>query len=208
LEFPTDIVQTGIAQSTFELVNPFTASINILTVTATAVYRNLTLGKINNVDLSSNPVHANGHSTVTSQSIPLQYNLDPATTVELLLDTSSARGVNLGPLPGLFAIALENPNFKSAITTTVDTKAPTCVSGKQFDVDDAILNSLKGLEVTLEIDSSTAIDDYHTDLVFNQYNVSAVTDKTALYLIGAVAKPITQALVNQAELSFKVANIS
>ena len=32
-------------------------------------------------------------------------------------------------------------------------------SGKQFDVDDAILNSLKGLEVTLAIDSSVKIDD-------------------------------------------------
>ena len=32
-------------------------------------------------------------------------------------------------------------------------------SGKQFDVNDAILNALKNLKVTLDIDSSVKIDD-------------------------------------------------
>jgi len=36
LEFPTDVVQTGVASTTFTLANPFTASINILEVAATA----------------------------------------------------------------------------------------------------------------------------------------------------------------------------
>ena len=34
-----------------------------------------------------------------------------------------------------------------------------CYSGKQFDVNDAILNALKNLQVTLDIDSSVKIDD-------------------------------------------------
>ena len=55
LAFPTDIVQRGIAQTTFVLQNPFTASINLVHVTTTATHDNLTLGKIDNVDLSSSP---------------------------------------------------------------------------------------------------------------------------------------------------------
>ena len=35
----------------------------------------------------------------------------------------------------------------------------TFYSGKQFDVNDAILNALKNLEVTLDIDTSVKIDD-------------------------------------------------
>jgi hypothetical protein len=42
--FPTDIIKTGIASATVGLSNPFTASINLLVVTATAVFENLTLG--------------------------------------------------------------------------------------------------------------------------------------------------------------------
>lgn len=48
------------------------------------------------------------------------------------------------------------------------------LSGKQFDVDDAILNSLAGLEVTLNTDVITKLDDFQTELVFSQFNVPAI----------------------------------
>ncbi len=51
LTFPTDIVNTSIARASFILANPFTASINLLTVGATATYRGLTLGTIQDVDV-------------------------------------------------------------------------------------------------------------------------------------------------------------
>jgi hypothetical protein len=47
-------------------------------------------------------------------------------------------------------------------------------SGKQFDVNDAILNALAGLEVALEVDSVVKLDDFETELTFNQLNVPAV----------------------------------
>ena len=82
------------------------------------------------------------------------------------------------------------------------------MSGNQFDVDGAILDALEGLEVNLAIDSSVKLDDFATDLSFNQSSVPATTDDTALYLIGAVAPPIVQALVDQASLTFEEADIS
>ncbi|THH12496.1 hypothetical protein EW146_g7640 [Bondarzewia mesenterica] len=208
LIFPTDIVQTGVATTSFSLDNPFTASINLLEVTATVTFQNLTLGEIDHVDRSSSPIHADGHSTITSPELPFKFNTDPGTIIELLLAGAQNNHVDLGPLTDLFALVLKDPEFHPPINTSMDASQPTCVSGKQFDANGAILGALKDLQVTLNVDSGVKIDDYSTDLAFKQFNVSAITDETALYLIGAVAPPIVQDLVSGASLSFSEANIT
>ncbi|GJJ06156.1 hypothetical protein Clacol_000345 [Clathrus columnatus] len=208
ITFPTDIVQTGIASATVALANPFTASINLLTVTANATFENLTLGTVDHADFQSNPIHADGHSNITSPTLPLHFNLNPSVIIDLITTRASQKGVDLGPLTALFQAVTSNPNFHPPINSSVDPNPPTCVSGKQFDVDDAILNSLAGLEVTLKTDAVLKLDDFETELVFSQFNVPAITDKTALFLIGAVAPPIVQDLVNQASLSFDTVNIT
>ncbi|KAG1838827.1 hypothetical protein DFJ58DRAFT_845939 [Suillus subalutaceus] len=111
LGFPTDIVQTGVASTTFTLANPFTASINLLEVTAIATYHNLTLGAINHVDMSSNPIHANGHSNITSLVLPFNFNLDPLTIIGLITTSAQERNVDLGPLTRLFRLVIDNPSF-------------------------------------------------------------------------------------------------
>ncbi|KAI0035854.1 hypothetical protein K488DRAFT_76325 [Vararia minispora EC-137] len=208
LTFPTDIVQTGIASTSFTLVNPFTASINLLKLAANVTHANLNIGAINHVDVSSSPIHANGHSTITSPQIPFQFNLDPLTIIGLVVDGAQANGVDLGPLVQLFGIVVNNPNFHPPINTSVATTNSTCSSGTQFDVNGAILSSLQNLAVTLDIQTSTKLDDFATDLAFKQFNVSAKVDRTALYLIGAVAPPIVQTLVTGSNLTFSAANIT
>ncbi|TFK44582.1 hypothetical protein BDQ12DRAFT_661303 [Crucibulum laeve] len=216
LVFPLDIVKTGIASSSFVLSNPFTASINLLKVGATATFHGLQLGKINGVDVSSNPIRAEGHSDVTSPGLPLEFNLDPVSIIQLLLVTSEENGVSLGPLVAMFQFILDNPDFHPPVTTTVDTNAPTCVSvqlisttsGNQFDAATAILKSLAGLKVDLDVDTSVKLDDFATDLSFSQKAVPAITDKTALFLIGAVAGPVAQHLVDGSVLAFKEADIT
>ncbi|KZT27986.1 hypothetical protein NEOLEDRAFT_1129882 [Neolentinus lepideus HHB14362 ss-1] len=208
LEFPTDITQTGIASASFTLANPFTASLNLLEVAASVIYRDLTLGLIDHVDESLSPIRADGHSNVTSPSLPFKFNLDPIVIIELLTYRSQDTGIDLGPLPDLFQIVLNNPGNKTSINTTVDPSPPSCASGRQFDVNDAIVNVLKGMRVDLEVESSLKIDDYATALSFNQSDVPVVTDATALYLIGVVAPPITQRLVDTAKLTFTEANIT
>jgi hypothetical protein len=107
LTFPTDIVQTGIAQSTFTLANPFTAGVNILEVTASVTFQNISLGAIEHQSLT---FHANGHSNATSQLLPFAFNLQPEVIIQLLLVRSQQKDVDLGPLPDLFQIALNNPD--------------------------------------------------------------------------------------------------
>ncbi|KAJ7497141.1 hypothetical protein FB451DRAFT_1457944 [Mycena latifolia] len=207
IEFPTDIVQTGFAEASFTLANPFTASINLLTVGATATFHGLTLGTIN-ADVSSNPIHADGHSSVTSSSLPMKYNLEPLVIVQFLSTLASQNSVDLGPLVAMFQYLVDNPDVKVAVTTTVDTAAPTCVSGSQFDVDGAILATLKNLKVDLGVDTNVKLDDFATPLSFAQNSIPVVTDQTALFLIGAVAGPIAQHLVDGAVLAFNEANIT
>ncbi|KAH0827584.1 hypothetical protein J3R83DRAFT_4307 [Lanmaoa asiatica] len=70
-----------------------------------------------------------------------------------------------------------------------------------------IKDSLDALDV-LAIASSLELDDYATSLSFLQKGVTAITDQTALYLIGAVTAPVAQDLVNGAVLAFPEANIT
>ncbi|KAF8070285.1 hypothetical protein FPV67DRAFT_1755106 [Lyophyllum atratum] len=208
LVFPLDIVKTGVASTSFTLANPFTASINLLKVGATATFHGVLLGKINTVDASSRPIHADGHSTVTSPTLPLEFNLQPLAIIQLLTIASQQNGVDLGPLAQLFQFIVANPDFKPPVVASVDTSAPTCVSGHQFDAAGAILKTLAGLKVDLAVETSVKLDDFATDLSFDQKGVPAITDKTALYLIGAVAGPVAQHLVDGSELKFTEANIT
>ncbi|KZP24092.1 hypothetical protein FIBSPDRAFT_951401, partial [Athelia psychrophila] len=191
LEFTVNITQTGIVNATFMLDNPFDTSINILILSATATYQNLTLGSINNVDLSSHPIVAEAHQNITSPVVPFAFNLNPMGIIALILDTAAANDVDLGPLAALFNVALSEPNFVTSITSYVDAGPAV---GNQFDVYSAILAALKGLKVSLAIESSLKLDEYPTNLGFNQTGVSVVTDQTNL--------------VDGADLVFTVANIT
>ena len=116
LTFPTNIVNTGVAATSFTLANPFTASINLIQLSATATFHNLTLGSIPDTDESSHPIVASGHGSVTSSSLPLDFNLDPPTIIQLLLIMSQSNNVDLGPLTELFQFVLSNPSFKPPVS--------------------------------------------------------------------------------------------
>lgn len=135
LTFPTDIVSTGIAEATFSLANPFTASINLLTVDASATYQNITLGTIS-VGETSNPIHADGHSNITSPSLPFNFNLNPVSIVELLQAGAQANGVNLGPLIDIFEFIIDNPNFNPPVRKHIESQLFTAshisTSGKLY----------------------------------------------------------------------------
>lgn len=113
LVFPIDIVQTGIANVNFVLSNPFTAAINLLKMDAVAMYESFTLGEIKNVDRTSDPIHADGHSNITSPTLPFNFNLNPVDIINLLLALSKEKNIDFGPLPELFQLVLSNPDQKT-----------------------------------------------------------------------------------------------
>ncbi|KAK2467793.1 hypothetical protein APHAL10511_000088 [Amanita phalloides] len=207
LTFPIDIVSTGLASAAFTLVNPFTASINMLDIVSTVTYHGLTLGVIND-DISLNPILANGHSSSTSPVLPMKFNLDPLTIIELITIEAKVKNIELGPLMQLFEFVIRNPSSHLPIVASVDTSPPTCISGQQFDFSGTILNTLSGLSVDLGIQTSFKLDDFATDLAFEQRAVTVNIDHTVLYLVGPVAASIAQHLVDDAVLSFSSAEIT
>ena len=123
--------------------------------------------------------------------------------ISLLGSQSTVNGINLGPLPGLFELVIEDPTFKTNIVATKATGALSCIrctwlafllvspmwhsrlhSGQQFDVDTAILKSLVGLKVDLAVSSDLDLDSYATSLSFTQRNVTTnVRQRSWLYWV-------------------------
>lgn len=207
LKIPKNIAATFKALTSFTLQNPFTASINLEKVKADVVYEGIRIGRINE-DLSSNPISAKGHKTITSREVPVQLNHDLKTLGRFVLKLGDDTHTDLGPLRQQLNKLLHMSSTDTTIHAKPDDNPPNCHSGRQFDVLGAIMRSLKGLHVTLNIESTVKIDDYKTDLDIIQEPVAIHTDKTALYLVAVVGKPLVQSIVKQAELSFSAANIS
>lgn len=119
LTFPPNIVQTGVASTSFALSNPFTASVSLLEVGAIATFQGLNLGKISKMNELPNPIQAKGHSDVTSPNLPLQFNLDPSTIIGFLLLASKQNDVSLGPLDELFQFIIHNPHYRPPVNSTI-----------------------------------------------------------------------------------------
>lgn len=114
--FPPNIAQTGIAAATVNIANPFTASINILVLSATATFGSLTVGTVPTVDLTAHPLSAAGHSNITSPALPLKFNTDPLSIIQLLSTRAAQKHVDLGPLVQLFQLIVAHPDFKTGVS--------------------------------------------------------------------------------------------
>lgn len=204
---PKNIAQTGLAEASFKLQNPFTASINLIKVNAKAYYGDIYLGVID-VDLSSNPIRAPGHTTITSRTVPLKMDLDPKHLIQFIESAAANTGTDLGPLKQQFDIVMGMSSTKTTVVPVPDDNPPNCHSGRQFDVFGAVMSLLRGLQTKLVISTTTKLDDYQTGLNIVQQPVPTDLDRTALYLIGPVGAPIVQNIVDQAQLSFSLVNIS
>ncbi|KAI9507773.1 hypothetical protein F5148DRAFT_1368223, partial [Russula earlei] len=212
LKLPRNVTQTKRGDAFFALKNPFTAPVQLVKLTNTTV----TCGKWDvgtvDCDLSSEPLDVDD----SSRALPFAFNLEePLKIIELLRSSAETNGVDLGPLDDLLTMAESYYNSSAPrndiarIQADVPAKVPTFASGKQFDITGAILKSLENLKVTLRINSQLMVDNHCANLVFTQPDVpAAIRDGTALYLIGAIAPPIVQTLVEKADFRIKEATIT
>ncbi|KAK0557527.1 hypothetical protein OC844_005558 [Tilletia horrida] len=204
LTIPADISKTSIASVSFVLANPFTASINLYKVNATAVYQGIVLGTIDAT--LKNPISAPGHQEVTSPALPFALTKNLNDLVKFIILAGQNTGTDLGPLPGLLGQLNGASTYSGQVTAGPDTGNNQCASGSGFDINKAILSLLKGLRTDVTVDTELALDDYRTSLAFTQKGTPTETDETALRLIGLVAPPIVQSIVDQTKLSFSLAN--
>lgn len=208
LEVPSDVAERhGLSSALVTINNPFTASLHILQVQAQAIYQGITIGNINqDLSASRNIISAPGRAVTQSQSIPINLTDDPKTLILFLQAAAAAASVSLGPLPPFLQLVLDMPDTSTVITSVHDPDVPPCHSEGVFDALGAIRDLLKPLEVTLELQTTTKIDEYQTQLNFVQKPVPVITDESALNLVGIVAAPLLQILIDQATLSVSVAN--
>ncbi|KAK0522484.1 hypothetical protein OC834_006266 [Tilletia horrida] len=204
LTIPANIAQTSIADVTFTLDNPFTASINLYKVQATASYEGIVLGTIN-ANLQT-PISAPGHQEVTSQQLPFALTKNLNDLVKFILLAGQNTGTDLGPLPGLLGQLDGATTYSGKVTAGPDTGTNTCSSGNGFNINQAILSLLKGLRTDVSVNTELSLDAYRTALSFTQKGTPTKTDDTALRLIGLVAPPIVQKIVDGTQLSFSLAN--
>ncbi|KAK0542857.1 hypothetical protein OC846_006614, partial [Tilletia horrida] len=204
LTIPADVAQTSIADVSFTLDNPFTATINLYKVNATASYSGIVLGTIN--AQLSDPITAPGHSQVTSKELQFQLTKNLGDLVKFIIVAGQNTGTDLGPLPGLLGQLNGATTYNGNVTSSPDTGSNTCVSGGGFDLNKAILQLLSNLRTDVSVNTDLALDAYRTSLSFVQKDTPTKTDDTALRLIGLVAPPIVQTIVEQTQLTFSLAN--
>ncbi|CAD6973942.1 unnamed protein product [Tilletia controversa] len=204
LIIPADVAQTSQALVTFTLDNPFTATINLFKIMATATYQGILLGTIN-ADLQ-NPVTAPGKQQVTSEQLPFELTRNLNDLVKFIILAGQNSGTDLGPLPGLLGQLNGATTYNGKVTSGPDTGNQQCGSGNGFDINKAILSLLKGLQTDVTVNTELSLDEYRTSLSFTQKNTPTETDETALRLIGLVAPPIVQQIVDGTQLSFSLAN--
>lgn len=211
LVVPPEIAQTGIAAASVVIDNPFTASINIINLAAQAIYfgpsnyGDIILGTINQ-DLTADPLANPGKTVTTSRQIPIALNIDPINLIQFIFTAAANTGTDLGPFPAFLNQIYDLPTTDTQVSPYPYFTTLPCNSGTQFDILGAILRLLQGLQTTIPIQSTLKLDDYQTNLNFQQSPVPTVTDNTALYLVGPAAAPLIQLTVDQAVLFFNRAN--
>ncbi|GAA6027071.1 hypothetical protein JCM8097_006088 [Rhodosporidiobolus ruineniae] len=211
LSFPKDVSDTGLATATFDLSNPFTASINLQAVVANATYSSFFLGQINQPTL--NPViSAGGHKNITSREVPFVLTDDPQFLINFLISVAQANNVDLGILLPEFqyVLGLSSAELQSSpVTSKVNDNKETCApTGTTATVQAAILAAVKNLRTDLGIQSTVALDDYVTDLTFTQQQVPTTLDDSVLYLTGLLGRTIVSHIVDEATLSFSGGNVT
>lgn len=208
LSFPIDIADTGIAEASFDLSNPFTASINLQDLVANATYDTFYLGQINQQPLNPE-ISAPGHKNITSRKVPFELTDDPKFLINFLIAVAKANGVDLGILLPEFEYVLSEVSTATSVTSKVNTGKETCTpTGTTKLVQNIILAAVKNLKTDLGIQSVVALDDFVTPLNFAQNGVPTVLDDSVLYLTGLLGRTIVSHIVDQAELTFSGGNVT
>lgn len=85
----------------------------------------LILGAIQDY-IPSSPTTAAEHANITSPSLLFNFSANPLAIAQFTTEASTADNVDLGSLVHLFQVVLADPNFTSAITSSVDTGPAVC----------------------------------------------------------------------------------
>lgn len=156
------------------------------------------------------PIHGAGNADSVSANIPMRMDTRPKTLVSLLLQLAAVNNTDLGPWPPFLQtiLAMSPEEINVPVGATPGGNESSCPANGAFDLQGAMLQALKSLQVRIPAVTDTQIGDYNVTLNFTQYNVPVVSDTTALHLLGPAGAPLIQRIVNESVLTFSQGNIT
>ncbi|KAG0237854.1 hypothetical protein B0O80DRAFT_409402 [Mortierella sp. GBAus27b] len=178
---------TGIAMATVTINNPFVPGLTIKSIKSTVQYNNRTLGSI---DIPSTSISVPGNTQQKSEPLPLSMDLSIDSLLSLMVDQAKLNNLNAEPIIALGKMA-KDPTIKIPSSTFAGFNLPTFVKA-----------AMAGLKVDVSMSVDVMVGEYATSLTLVQLGVPTVTDDTIMKLLPIVGRPIAQAIVDLATLSF------
>lgn len=200
LEVLPDTLQTGIVNVKVNISDPFTAGMSITGVKSAVTYEGMPVGNIDQ-DLSSSPINVPGHSSVLSQPLNMQMNLQPAAVAFLLRDLVVKMNMDTRPLDALLGMGGFHIQGQQNV-------APDSSLFQGFNISSYVMQAMQALAVDLQLESNLTIGQYQNTMQFAQTNVSTATDASITRLIPVVGQPIVQQIVDGAKLAFDTITLS
>ncbi|KAG0013358.1 hypothetical protein BGZ82_002154 [Podila clonocystis] len=179
--------ETGIAMASVTVNNPFIPGLTIKSIKSTVTYNNRQLGSI---DLPSTNIAVPGMSQQASQPLPLTMDLSIDSLISLMVDQAKVNNLNAEPIIALSKMA-KDPTVKIPSSVFAGFNLPTFVKA-----------AMAGLKVDVAMSVDVMVGEYATSLTLTQNGVPTITDDTILKLLPIVGRPIAQAIVDLATLSF------
>ncbi|KAI9242728.1 hypothetical protein MVEG_09075 [Podila verticillata NRRL 6337] len=179
--------ETGIAMASVTVNNPFIPGLTIKSIQSTVTYNGRKLGAI---DLPSANIAVPGMSQQASQPLPLTMDLSIDSLISLMVDQAKVNNLNAEPIIALSKMA-KDPTVKIPSSVFAGFNLPTFVKA-----------AMAGLKVDVAMSVDVLVGEYATSLTLTQNGVPTITDDTILKLLPIVGRPIAQAIVDLATLSF------
>lgn len=184
---PTTGHGNNIAHTRVTMNDPFTSGFTVASVNSTVQYRGIQMGTI----LQDTNFAVQGKSSTTSPDLDFNLNLDPATMFTLLRILAVEAGLPTDQIDGI--VALGGYQYTQPVSKR-DLVSRGLYTG--FDLPSFVDKAFAVLKADINLQSTVVIGDYRTALNYAQKEVPIETDETLHMLLGVLAQPIVQKIVD------------
>lgn len=209
---PADVLTTGKAHGVISMDNPFSIPIDLQSVKGTVFVDDFVLGRIAwDASPTESWIFKSGSSS-SSPTIPIMLDLDSKNLNGFLLSACQQKNVKL---PEEVRELLETyqaydpkkgpMTLKMPHTPTTSLAMPSARTS--IDLPSLVFKALQDMHVHVSLSTKAKLGVYTTSLKWIQKDVSVQVDKSISGLIGAVAKPLMQTIVQGAKIDVIQATI-
>ncbi|KAL1924350.1 uncharacterized protein VTP21DRAFT_7385 [Calcarisporiella thermophila] len=193
--------KTKVAKTIVQVNNPFTATLQLLKVKSLITNFGIPVGTMN-VDKSGDPIVLPGHK-VTETTLPLTMNLEMSSIIGILRKNAIRAGLDVRPLDELLKLG----GIPIGGQDGNDRRLAKRGIFDGFNIIEFTKKALGHIKVFVEMEIGLRVDEYETQVHYEQTNVDAYTDDSVAILIPMIGMPIIQAILNRSVLGINFAII-